>query len=386
MTAGVASRTVTMLQPPRIVVGPEAARQCATDLASLGLRRILFVSSPSTRHFAEEMATAYSGDTSSWIESGIQGEPTVAVFESVLTRARAFRPTAVVGIGGGSVLDVAKLVAALIAESRAVTELFGIGLLAPRETYLVCLPTTSGTGSEVSPNSILLDESAELKKGVISPHLVPDAAYVDPTLMLTVPSSVTAATGLDALTHCIEAYANRFAHPAVDAYAEAGIRLLAENLVAAIERPDDIAIREKMAIGSLYGGLCLGPVNTAGVHALSYPLGGRFHVPHGAANALLLPHVLDFTVSAAPARYAAIARALGVEECGGNQKTAQAGIEHIRKLVQVSGIPARLRDWGIPQSAIPEMADAAMEVKRLLVNQLRPIERSDAITIYERTW
>src|SRR6185312_1331641 len=181
-----------------------------------------------------------------------------------------------------------------------------------RSLPLICLPTTSGTGSEVSPNALLLDENTQSKKAVISPHLVPDAAFIDPALTLTVPAPVTAATGLDALTHCIEAYANRFAHPLVDTWALDGIRHIAAHLATAVREPANLEARTHLALGSLYGGLCLGPVNTAAVHALSYPLGSRHHIAHGHSNAILLPHVLRFNVPAAFGRYAEVALALGV--------------------------------------------------------------------------
>ncbi len=202
---------------------------------------------------------------------------------------------------------------------------------------LVCLPTTAGTGAEVSPNAILLDEADELKKGVVSPHLVPDAAFVDPLLTISVPPAVTAATGLDALTHCIEAYANKFAHPIVDIYALQGIKLISANLVRAVRNGGDIEARAALSLGSLYGGLCLGPVNTAAVHALAYPLGGRFHIAHGVSNALLLPHVLRFNFSAAPERYAEISAALGVARNGSALTTART-----RRGIFVAAFP-RLR-------------------------------------------
>src|SRR5439155_10799310 len=146
-----------------------------------------------------------------------------------------------------------------------------IGKLNARKTYLACLPTTAGTGSEVSPNAILMDESDQLKKGVISPHLMPDAAYIDPMLTLGAPPAVTAATGIDALTHCIEAYANKFAHPMIDLYALEGIRLIGDNLARAVADGSNIEARTHLALASMYGGMCLGPVNTGAVHALAYP-------------------------------------------------------------------------------------------------------------------
>ncbi len=225
----------------------------------------------------------------------------------------------------------------------------GINLLPGRELFLVCLPTTAGTGSEVSPNAILLDETDQLKKGVVSPHLVPDAAFIDPLLTLTVPAAVTASTGLDALTHCIEAYANKFAHPITDLYALQGIRLISANLLRAVRNGADAEARAGLALGSLYGGLCLGPVNTAAVHALAYPLGSRFKIAHGVSNAVLLPNVLRFNFSAAPERYAEVAVALGVERSRSALSTAEHGVERLAELSRACGVPQRLSDFNIPQ-------------------------------------
>ena len=191
-------------------------------------------------------------------------------------------------------------------------EVFGIGQLRARAVRLFCIPTTAGTGADVSPNAILIDEGESLKKGVVSPHLVPDVAIIDPALTLDLPPAVTAATGIDALVHCIEGYANRFAHPATDLYALQGIRLIGRSIETAVARGTDRAARADVMLGALYGGLCLGPVNTAAVHALSYPLGGEYRIPHGVANSLLLPYVLRFNLPAMVERYAEIALALGV--------------------------------------------------------------------------
>jgi alcohol dehydrogenase class IV len=225
-----------------------------------------------------------------------------------------------------------------------------------------------------------------LKKGVVSPHLVPDAAYLDPVLTLTMPPAVTAATGLDALTHCIEAYANRYAHPLVDVYALAGITLIAGHLERAFHNGQDIEARTGLLRASLYGGMCLGPVNTAAVHALAYPLGGEFHIAHGLANALLLPHVLRFNVQAAPGRYANIASALGVSPSGDDLADASAGINRIEALIKQCGVQVGMRHFGIAESAIPRMASAAITVQRLLERNLRVITESDATDIYKAAW
>jgi alcohol dehydrogenase class IV len=300
--------------------------------------------------------------------------------------ARAEKIDGVLGIGGGSAIDVAKLVAALMNGEQRVDEVFGINQLRSRELPLVCLPTTAGTGAEVSPNAILLDEADELKKGVVSPYLVPDAAFVDPLLTVSVPPAVTAATGLDALTHCIEAYANKFAHPIVDMYALEGVRLISSNLIRAVQHGADLEARAALALGSLYGGLCLGPVNTAAVHALAYPLGGKFHVPHGVSNAVLLPHVLRFNIDAAPTRYAEVAVALGVARNGSDAGTAERGVDLLSRLSRDCGVPQSLSHLNIPREAIPAMAGAAMKVTRLLKNNLRPLTEADAARIYEAAY
>src|SRR6185312_6428718 len=313
-------------------------------------------------------------------------EPTVRLFEEMLTHARAGKIDGVLGIGGGSVIDVAKLLAALVHGKQTVSEIFGINKLIGRALALVCLPTTAGTGAEVSPNAILLDETDELKKGAVSPHLVADAAFVDPLLTLSVPPAVTAATGLDALTHCIEAYANKFAHPIVDVYALEGIKLISANLVRAVRNGTDVEARAALSLGSLYGGLCLGPVNTAAVHALAYPLGGRFHIAHGVSNALLLPHVLRFNFSAAPDSYANVAAALGVAKNGSPLTTAGHGVDFLSQLSRDCGVPQKLSELNIPREAIPGMARAAMQVTRLLKNNLRPLTEEDAARVYEAAY
>jgi alcohol dehydrogenase class IV len=344
---------------------------------------VLLVTAPVVVPLAESLvAELREGGVNVTVISAIAAEPTVATFESCLAEANALPIDAVIGFGGGSVLDVAKLLAALHRSGRRVADFFGIGLLPPRSTPLVCLPTTAGTGSEVSPNAILLDETDQLKKGIVSPWLVPDAALVDPSLTLTLPPGLTASTGIDALTHCIEAYANLHAHPMVDLYALEGIRLIARNLQQAVEHGDDLEARSAVALGSLYGGLCLGPVNTAAVHALAYPLGGEFHVGHGLSNALLLPHVLRFNLPAAPARYAAVARALGVAPGSSDSDTADRGIDRLAALCAGCGLPRGLGTCGVPADAIPRLAAAALRVTRLLRNNPRELTVADAEQIY----
>lgn len=371
--------TITLLQVPRLTIGSGCLAECRQFLIDRGVTRVLVIAPPFARKMAERV---FEDIPHTQIDDAIDAEPSVSSFNAVLARAQAFRPDAVIGLGGGSTLDVAKLVAALLDGQQKIGEVFGIGLVKRRNTLLVCVPTTAGTGSEVSPNAILLDDADEMKKGVISPWLVPDAAFIDAELTLSVPPAVTAATGLDALTHCIEAYTNKFAHPVVDVWAIEGVRLVAGSLADAVRQPANLAAREKMALGSLYGGLCLGPVNTAAVHALSYPLGGRYHVAHGHANAILLPHVTRFNIPAAPDRYATIALALGAAPAASNEATAKAGIAQLWQLIDATGLEMSLSALGIEEDDTPELAAAGLGVTRLMKNNPRPMTQQDAEEIY----
>jgi len=378
---------IVLRQPRKLVFGNGCFSEFVIDVLSLDYKKIFFITAP-------EIVPLFQNNIDSLKEKGVHveindsitSEPSIEMLQNVLDSARAYSPECIVGIGGGSALDVAKLVAALAHNPQKIEDVFGIGLLKNRETPLICLPTTAGTGSEVSPNAILFDPSDQLKKGVVSPYLIADAAYVDPLLTMTVPPAVTAATGLDALTHCIEAYTNKFAHPIIDLYALEGVRLIGKNLERAVKSGKDAHARENMALASLYGGLCLGPVNTAAVHALAYPLGGEFHIAHGISNAVLLPYIMDFNLQEQPKKYANIALALGVPPASSTLETAHLGVEKIRQLAASCDVPLKLSILGIPQDALERMADSAMTVTRLLKNNPREMTRDDALHIYQQAF
>lgn len=376
-------KAITLLQPQKIVFGTGCIQTFVEDYQKLGLKRLFVLTAPPILPLIEEpLGELKAAGVSIAVFDQIMAEPTLNDFNSILEQARQFSADSVVGIGGGSVLDVAKLVAAFANSEQQAADCFGTGFIKAKGLWFACLPTTAGTGSEVSPNAILLDERDHLKKGIVSPFLIADAAYVDPKLTWTVPAKVTADTGMDALTHCIEAYTNKFAHPAVDIYALQGIRLIAANLERAVKDGKDVEAREALAFGSLYGGLCLGPVNTAAVHALSYPLGGEFHIPHGLSNAILLPSVMKFNMPANIKRHAEVAIALGCEPGKDDHETAQHGVDFIYRLAAAVGIPDKLTALGIPQTAVDGMAKAAMQVQRLLKNNPREVTEQDAKDIY----
>ncbi|MFG6685807.1 iron-containing alcohol dehydrogenase [Mariniflexile sp. HNIBRBA6329] len=378
--------SITLLQPGKIVFGEGSLKELSNDAILENSHNILFlVATPlleAVKPIEKELQS--KSKKISLVEYAYVGEPTFSQFDELLQANKTFKPNCVIGIGGGSVLDCAKLLAALINNTQKLEDIVGIGFLKERSIKLICIPTTSGTGSEVSPNAILLNEDTQAKSGIISPYLVPDACYLDPALTASLPAKLTAETGIDALSHCIEAYTNKFAHPTVDIYALKGIQLISENLQNAYENGNDIEARSAMLLGSMYGGLCLGPVNTAAIHALSYGLGGKFHIAHGLSNAMLMPEVLRFNLQANPKRHAEVARALGVTISGTDEEVALAGIEKVEALSKVCNIPQRLTVIGVTENDITELADIAMKVTRLLKNNPREVTREDAITIYKK--
>jgi alcohol dehydrogenase class IV len=375
-------RTITFLNPSKLVFGPEAFTTLKLDVIESGARRLFIVAIEPQKDLMDQLSLEFrAAGIECKFDYSIVNEPTFAEFEKLLVRVRAFNTDFVIGIGGGSVMDVAKLLAAQNRNTQSIDEIIGIGNLAERQTRMLCVPTTSGTGSEVSPNALFTTDDGA-KVGVISPHLVPDGAYICPELTISVPPAVTAATGIDALTHCLEAYANNFSHPMTDVLAIEGIRIIAENLVNACQNSDDIDARTQVALGSVYGGMCLGPVNTGAVHALAYPLGTEFHIPHGLSNALLLPYVMEFNLPEAIPQYAAIAKAMGAEQAASEEQTARNGIEKIRQLIADCDIPSRLSAVDIPLDAIDSLAEGAIKVQRLLKNNPRKVTLEDAKSIY----
>lgn len=379
---------LTLRLPTTIESGPGcAADALGRRVRADGCRRVWVVTSPSVRAAVEAMAPAWrEGGVVVEIVAEVPPEPTSGVFETIRVRARGFAPDLVVAIGGGSVLDIGKLVAALHDRAEPVTEFYGIGRVAARRTALVCMPTTAGTGSEVSPNALVRDDATGSKQAVISPCLVPDAAIVDPALMVSLPPALTATTGIDALAHCLEAYASKAAHPVIDSVALEGVRLIAKNLVRAVEDGADLRARAALAAGSLHGGLCLGPVNTAGVHALAYPLAGEFHLAHGLSIALLLPHVVRYNLPAMTGRHATLARMLGARSEDDDAAAAAQLPGRLAGLIAAAGVPTGLGRHGVTREAIPRLAAGAIKVTRLLRNNPREIDAAAAESIYREAF
>jgi len=367
-------RTITLLQPSKLAFGTGCWRECVPYIKGKQLQSVQILYTQALADEASQLQALLASEGITATQTiAPRGEPTIEIFEELLERSRAVRPDCVLGIGGGSVLDLAKLLAAFLYSEQYVRDCFGIGLVSTRKCHLICIPTTSGTGSEVSPNAILLDVAEQLKKGIVSEFLVADAAYIDPELTVRLPADITAFTGLDALTHCIEAYTNKFAHPLIDVYALEGVRLISQHIAIAIQHGDNLVAREALSLGSMLGGLCLGPVNTAAVHALAYPLGGEFHLAHGLSNAILLAEVFAFNAQANPEHHADIAIALGCSAASNPMETALLGAERLRALTDSCGVQRNLAAYGVGREQVPSMAQSAAKVTRLLKNNPRDL-------------
>lgn len=322
------------------------------------------------------------------IFDGVQADPTTTNVLEATELARRFNATSIVGIGGGSSLDVAKLVAVLAKGEEQLNELYGINQIKGRRLPLVLIPTTAGTGSEVTPISIVTTETHE-KKGVVSPVLLPDMAVLDPETTLSLPAHITAATGIDAMVHAIESYTSTNANnnPMSQGLAIRALELLSQNLRSAVAQPDNLSARSAMLLGSMLAGQAFANSPVAAVHALAYPLGGQFGISHGLSNALMLPHVMRFNASACTERYAELARFVDPGITGGSAADqCDALIDAICQLITDIALPARLRDVDIPASACPELAQDAMNQTRLLVNNPRPVTHDDALALYKAAW
>ncbi len=317
----------------------------------------------------------------------VEPDPSKETLLAAVAAGREGGASHVVGFGGGSPMDVGKLSAYLLGSGDDLDDIWGVGLAKGQRLPLALVPTTAGTGSEATPVAVITCEGGE-KKGVNSPSLIADWAALDAELTVEMPRALTAATGVDAMVHAVEAYTSAKAkNPISDLYAREALALLSANLVRACEEPSDLAARSAMLLGAHLAGLAFANAPVAGVHALAYPLGGLHHLPHGLSNALMLRHVLQHNSEAARDHYSELAEIVD-PDCltQGSQARCARLIERLDQLSIASGLKLRLRDHGISENDIPQLASEAMKQQRLLVNNPCPIDEADARRLYEAAW
>ncbi len=316
------------------------------------------------------------------IYSEVVADPPEAVVKHAVEFARQQGIDVVIGLGGGSSMDVAKLIAVLAGSDQPLNQIYGIGNVKGERLPLVQVPTTAGTGSEVT-NIAIVTTGETTKMGVVSPQLYADLAVLDAELTLGLPPMVTAATGIDAMVHAIESYTSRHKkNPMSDLLARHALKLLSGNLITACENGSNLAARQAMLLGAYFAGQAFSNSPVAAVHALAYPIGGIFHVPHGLSNSLVLPHVLRFNLPAATEHYAELACIVVPHVEGSTEARAEALIVAMQQIAKITGIETTLQQVGIQESDLDRLADDAMLQTRLLGNNPRDLTRDDARAIY----
>ena len=313
-------------------------------------------------------------------------EPEIGHVDAILEKARQLpRCDLVIGMGGGSAMDTAKLIAVLLNSDIPLRELVKGVPIKARGLRSLMIPTTAGTGSEATPNSIVLVPEDELKIGIVSAKLVPDAVILDPELSLSLPPAITASTGMDALTHAIECYTSKKGNPFSELYALKAIALISRSIRRAYRNGDDLEARHDMLLGAYYGGACIATSSTTAVHALAYPLGGKYRMAHGISNAILLPYVMDFNRLGNEEKFRDIATAMGIPVNGLTATEATSKmIESLFLLNHDLGIPANLTGWKITHTDVDTLVEGAAKVTRLLDNNPRTITKADIRAIYNQ--
>ncbi|TFW28183.1 iron-containing alcohol dehydrogenase [Massilia arenosa] len=316
------------------------------------------------------------------IYADVMADPPEHVVRSAVKFAREQAIDLVIGVGGGSSMDVAKLIAVLAGHEQPLSDIYGIGNVKGERLPLVQIPTTAGTGSEVT-NIAIVTTGETTKMGVVSAQLYADLAILDAELTLGLPPAVTAATGIDAMVHAIEAYTSKHKkNPLSDSLARQALGLLSANLLKACENGQDLQARQATLLGAMLAGQAFSNAPVAAVHALAYPIGGIFHVPHGLSNSLVLPHVLRFNLPYAAQLYAELADVVVPHAAGSPAVKAEALIVAMQQIATLTGIPTRLEQVGVKESDLDRLADDAMLQTRLLGNNPRELTRADAYAIY----
>lgn len=383
-------RDFSMHAPHQVRFGPGVADELPSVLQKMGTMKPLVLTgktvgaSPMARRLVEKLV--YEGFSPALYDDVIPEPPLEKVLEAAgLIREKGF--DVLIGLGGGSSMDFTKGVALAAALEEPLEDMFGLDRVPRRGLPTVMIPTTSGSGSEVSPVAIFTLPQGDVKKGIASPHLVPDVALVDPLLTHGLPAGITAHTGMDALVHAVESFLSSKANPLSRDLALAAAGRIFRHLPAAVTDGHDAQARYELSLGSLTAGMAFSMSGTAAVHALAYPVGARYHVPHGLANAVLFGAVMAFNAKGCPDPFPRLGEALGLKtEDLPVPEAAEKVSLSILKLADRIGMKTRLRDLGIPLEALPDMAEAAMGETRLLNNNPVPVTAIDAETIYRESW
>jgi alcohol dehydrogenase class IV len=373
---------------PRIIMGPGAVNDIGREVRDLKAARALIVTDPGILDagiLAPVEASLREARVKYTVFSEVSPDPRHQTVEDCLSAVKDFKPGCVIGLGGGSPIDIAKTVAVMLKNSGDIIDFCGIDLVPKPGIPTIMIPTTAGTGSEVTPIAILSDDDEKLKKGVVSPYLFPKVALLDPLLTLGLPASVTAATGMDALIHAIEAFTSVNANDMTDMFAARAIEMISDNLRTAYAHGENLEARSAMLEASLLAGIAFANAGVTAVHAFAYPIGAEFHIPHGVANTLMLAEVMRFNLVGNLRKFADIAALMGEPVDGlSNREAAEAAVDAVMQLAEDLQVPSRLGEFGITENHIDDLAEGVMKVTRLLANNPRAMSHKDAADIYRR--
>ncbi|KAA5604217.1 iron-containing alcohol dehydrogenase [Roseospira marina] len=371
-------RPLEMFRPTTTRFGTGQLTTLSEWLEARRVRTVLVVSDPFNATRIDRLGIGAPA-----VFSDMAAEPDLNDLQAALTAARACDADLVIGFGGGSAMDLAKIVAVLLRSEKGMADIVGPNRAPAREVGLVQIPTTAGTGSEVGTRALITDPLSLNKMAAESPHMIADLVIIDPELTRSVPPAVTAATGIDALAHCVESYTSKRAHPLIDGYALQGIELVGRYLPQAVRNGDDLEARAGLSLAAFYGGVCLGPVNTTAGHAVSYPLGTRHKIPHGLANALIFPHTLAANASTVPEKTARICQALGGEA----DPTSETAVRDVAAaFCRGLDLDMTLSGHGVPANDLETMAREAHGIRRLLDFNPRDLSERDILALYEAAY
>jgi alcohol dehydrogenase len=372
----------------RIVMGPGSIQGLAGEIKRLKGTKVCIVTDPGLVNAGiigrVEGLLAEAGIAFSVFDK-VEPDPRFEIAADALALIQAQKADLVIGIGGGSSIDIAKVAAILATNTDPITAYFGIDLVPNPGLKTILIPTTAGTGSEVTPIAILSDHHDKLKKGIVSPYLFPACALLDPELTLGLPAAVTAATGMDALIHAIEAYTSKNATSITDMLAVQAMELLFDNLRIACSNGANLEARAKMLEGSLLAGMAFANAGVTAVHAFAYPIGAEFHIPHGVANTIMILPVMEFNLMGNLPKFADIAGIFGENTEGlSDRQAARLSLDAVRELAEDLGVPSNLSAYGVKEEDIPGLAEGVMKVTRLLANNPRDLGLKDAEAIYRK--
>ncbi len=381
------SQIFTVTQPTQIQFGTGAISNLAETVKSFNGSNVFLVVDPGLVEaglISPITAPLTKANIPFTIYDNVDPEPGLKLADKGTKIAKKAKCDCVVGVGGGSAMDVAKAIAILLTNGGKAVDYLGLGLIKEPGVPKIMVPTSSGTGAEVTFTAVFINEKTGSKGGMNGDPLYPDATILDPELTMSLPPHVTAFTGIDALTHALEAYTSTQAHTISEMYSLEAITLIADNLPAAYANGDNLEARSAMLMGSLLGGKALATAGVGLVHAMAYPMGGMFGIPHGLANAVLLPYVVDYNLIGDMEKFAVLARVLGQNTDDLTlRESASLCVDALFNLNDDVGIPATLKDLDIPFDAIPEMAEIALTVTRPVENNPRKPNLKEVIAIYE---